>query len=106
MAVFNAWLEYRRVIFQKGNRLSFSDFHVSSTNRGRPQSSTLSRLYQKKVTNKHKGDIGPSDDVRHGNISHPEQQDGHERRCKLHPCAEPSKIQCEKYQVPLCLSDF
>lgn len=122
LAVCNAWLEYRRDIVQKGQKshmdllqftmitaesLAFYGFPVNTTKRGRPQSSTSSPRSSPVLKKGNKVHIGPSDDVRYDNIGHyPEHQDGHEQRCKLETCAGRSRIQCEKCQVPLCLSKF
>lgn len=132
LAVCNAWLEYCSNMEHDGvikkarmdllqftmsiaEGLAFSGCLTSTPKRGRPLSSgsrnspvpSGSSRSSPVPTKRQKPQTVPVNDVRYDNLGHwPVHKVGHEQRCKLDTCGGRSRIQCEKCQVPLCLSKF
>nr|CAI5833535.1 unnamed protein product [Callosobruchus analis] len=120
LGVCNAWLEYQADMEKHGvskksrmdllqftmsviEGLAFSDCLVNTARRGRPLSG--SPRNSPVPVKRQKPTAVPVNDVRYDNLGHwPVHVEGHEQRCKLETCGGRSRIQCEKCQVPLCLS--
>nr|CAI5818578.1 unnamed protein product [Callosobruchus analis] len=113
LGVCNAWLEYHADMKSRMDLLqftmsvieglAFSDCLVNIARRGRPLSG--SPRNSPVPVKRQKPTAVPVNDVRYDNLGHwPVHVEGHEQRCKLETCGGRSRIQCEKCQVPLCLS--
>lgn len=122
LAVCNAWLEYQSKmehggIMRKARMdllgftlsiaagLAFSGSLISTPKRGRPLSG--SPRDSPVPMKRQKPHTVPVNDVRFDKLGHwPIHKNGNEQRCRLETCGGRSRIQCEKCQLPLCLSKF